>query len=146
MVRIAARKITIKYNGKVAQATVVDMCVGCPSGALDFTTGLFKHLEPALSKGTIYGDWSYGNVDTASKPKSATPQPSPSPPPKSSSTTTQTSSSASPSSTASSSSSTPQPSASSNPAPRVPDDSQFIDQMNAAILVLGGVVASAANP
>ncbi|KAJ2920333.1 hypothetical protein MD484_g202, partial [Candolleomyces efflorescens] len=39
------KPVTITINGKTATATVVDRCVGCPWGNLDFSIGLFKHWE-----------------------------------------------------------------------------------------------------
>ncbi|OJA11929.1 hypothetical protein AZE42_06373 [Rhizopogon vesiculosus] len=48
--------ITISYGGKTAQATIMDECMGCPYGALDFSRGLFDYFADE-SEGEIYGSW-----------------------------------------------------------------------------------------
>ncbi|KAF7322825.1 hypothetical protein HMN09_00061900 [Mycena chlorophos] len=40
------KMIEITYNGKSAQAQIVDECPGCPYAGLDFSTGLFTHFAP----------------------------------------------------------------------------------------------------
>ncbi|KAI0670557.1 hypothetical protein C8Q78DRAFT_1138922 [Trametes maxima] len=53
------RPIEITYNGKTAQATIMDECPGCPSpGGLDLSSGLFSYLAP-LSEGVLYASWRY---------------------------------------------------------------------------------------
>ncbi|KAJ7900384.1 RlpA-like double-psi beta-barrel-protein domain-containing protein-containing protein, partial [Mycena olivaceomarginata] len=39
---VCNKEITITYNGKTAKATVVDQCMDCPYGGLDFSRGLFN--------------------------------------------------------------------------------------------------------
>ncbi|KAF9044717.1 hypothetical protein BDZ89DRAFT_1058810 [Hymenopellis radicata] len=53
-------QITISINGKSTQATIVDECMGCPSGDLDFSEGLFKYFGDT-SQGVLSGSWSYGS-------------------------------------------------------------------------------------
>ncbi|KAL0951149.1 hypothetical protein HGRIS_007883 [Hohenbuehelia grisea] len=147
------KTVTITIEGKSTQATIVDECMGCPSGALDFTTGLFKFFHPNLGDGTLYGEWSYGSAAAPPEPKPTpkpTPKPSPSPSPKPSSKPAKTSSSSTPTSSsdaAQSSSSTPSLSASAAPTATVsPDEPQFLNQLNLAMVDLGSlVVAAAAN-
>ncbi|KAI6096100.1 hypothetical protein EV401DRAFT_1145873 [Pisolithus croceorrhizus] len=45
--------ITISYGGQTAQATIMDECMGCPWGGLDFSTGLFDYFASA-SEGVLY--------------------------------------------------------------------------------------------
>ncbi|TFY79376.1 hypothetical protein EWM64_g4635 [Hericium alpestre] len=52
------KKITITYQGKSAQATIVDECPGCAYGALDLSRGLFDYFAPE-STGVIYADWEF---------------------------------------------------------------------------------------
>ncbi|KAG2116672.1 uncharacterized protein F5147DRAFT_673898 [Suillus discolor] len=94
--------ITITCNGVTLQAQVVDECMGCPYGGLDFSVGLFEGFSP-LSAGVISGTWSFNSASapapspstsayqpppaptTSSQPK-ATPTPTPPPPPSTSAT------------------------------------------------------------
>ncbi|KAG2756959.1 hypothetical protein P692DRAFT_20825452 [Suillus brevipes Sb2] len=55
------KSITILYGGKTAQATVMDKCMGCPYGGLDFSTGLFDYFA-AESDGVLYGSWWFNDV------------------------------------------------------------------------------------
>ncbi|THH19978.1 hypothetical protein EUX98_g8672, partial [Antrodiella citrinella] len=64
------KSITINYNGKSAQATIMDECMGCPYGGLDFSRGLFDYFAPE-SEGVLTGSWSFND---------AAPSPSPTPP------------------------------------------------------------------
>ncbi|KAI6028441.1 hypothetical protein F5J12DRAFT_805432 [Pisolithus orientalis] len=70
------QSITISYGGKTTQATIMDECMGCPWGGLDFSTGLFDFFA-AESEGVLYGTWwfndgsSSGGGDTTT---SSTPQ------------------------------------------------------------------------
>ncbi|KAG2349576.1 hypothetical protein BDR05DRAFT_871333 [Suillus weaverae] len=48
--------ITISYGGKTAQAVIMDECMGCPYGGLDFSRGLFDYFA-SESEGVIYGSW-----------------------------------------------------------------------------------------
>jgi len=67
------KTITMTYGGKTTQATIMDMCPGCPKGGLDLSRGLFSFFE-SQDKGIIYGDWEFGSGSPA-------PAPSPSPAP-----------------------------------------------------------------
>ncbi|MCO5565433.1 hypothetical protein L7F22_019106 [Adiantum nelumboides] len=54
--------ITINYNGKSAQAKIVDSCPTCPYGALDLSTGLFSYLTNGnMGLGEIQMNWSWGS-------------------------------------------------------------------------------------
>ncbi|KAI0948275.1 hypothetical protein AcV7_009072 [Taiwanofungus camphoratus] len=73
--------ITIVYNGKTAQATITDECMGCPYGGLDFSRGLFDYFS-SESQGLIYGTWNYGSgAAPSSSPPPPPPPPSPTPTP-----------------------------------------------------------------
>jgi hypothetical protein len=61
------KTITMTYNGKTTQATVMDQCPGCPYGGLDLSRGLFKFFAPE-SVGILYGTW-YFNDDGPAPPK-----------------------------------------------------------------------------
>jgi hypothetical protein len=50
------KSITIWYGGKTAQATIMDKCMGCPYGGLDFSEGLFSYFA-SESIGVLYGSW-----------------------------------------------------------------------------------------
>ncbi|KAI0831120.1 RlpA-like double-psi beta-barrel-protein domain-containing protein-containing protein [Trametes gibbosa] len=68
------RPIEITYNGKVANAVIMDECPGCPSpGGLDLSEGLFSYLAP-LSEGVLTASWRY--TDEGDDPA---PAPSPKP-------------------------------------------------------------------
>lgn len=62
--------ITISYGGLTAQAVIMDECMGCPYGGLDFSTGLFDYFAPA-SEGVIYGSWWF-NSDAGTTTTSST--------------------------------------------------------------------------
>ncbi|KAF9015219.1 hypothetical protein BDQ17DRAFT_1403917 [Cyathus striatus] len=51
--------VTLTYNGKSAQAQIVDECMGCPPNALDLSVGLFRFLV-GPSQDEVMGDWSFG--------------------------------------------------------------------------------------
>lgn len=112
--------ITIQYGVKTVQATIMDECMGCGYGGLDFTPGLFSALA-SLDAGLIYGSWNYGGSPASTPTPTPTPSPSPTPTPSPSPTPTPTTSSSSISlattSTASSSASTSSASATSTGAP-----------------------------
>ncbi|KAG6815872.1 hypothetical protein H0H87_010615 [Tephrocybe sp. NHM501043] len=65
--------ITITYKGKSTPATVVDKCMECPYGALDFSRGLFDFFA-SEGEGYIYGSWVFGSGDPEPTP---TPKPEP---------------------------------------------------------------------
>ncbi|KAI9571505.1 plant expansin [Boletus coccyginus] len=50
------KSVTIQYGGKTGQATIMDECMGCPWGGLDFSRGLFDYFA-SESEGVIYGTW-----------------------------------------------------------------------------------------
>ncbi|KAG1721195.1 RlpA-like double-psi beta-barrel-protein domain-containing protein-containing protein [Suillus paluster] len=60
--------ITITYGGNTAQATIMDKCMGCPWGGLDFSRGLFNHFA-SEDVGVVYGSWSFD--DGPSEPTSS---------------------------------------------------------------------------
>ncbi|KAJ7599033.1 hypothetical protein C8J56DRAFT_849037 [Mycena floridula] len=58
------KEITIQYNGRSAQAQIVDECMGCPYDGLDFSRGLFNYFvspDTPENVGIIYGSWDYGS-------------------------------------------------------------------------------------
>jgi len=63
--------ITISYGGKTTQAQIVDECMGCPYGGLDFSTSLFTYFA-SESAGIIYGEWTFssGASSSTSQPSS----------------------------------------------------------------------------
>jgi len=73
------KTITITYGGKSTQAQVVDRCVECPPGALDFTRGLFDFFASERA-GYLWGSWSVGS-GTPPKPTTTTPKWTPEPTP-----------------------------------------------------------------
>lgn len=60
------KSITISYQGKSTQATIMDECPGCPYGGLDMSEGLFSYFADT-SVGVFYMDWWYndGSSDPA---------------------------------------------------------------------------------
>ncbi|KAJ7046599.1 RlpA-like double-psi beta-barrel-protein domain-containing protein-containing protein [Mycena alexandri] len=62
------KMIEITYNGKTAQAQIVDECPDCPYAALDFSTALFDHFA-SEDLGVIYGSWVFAD---AAKPTTTT--------------------------------------------------------------------------
>ncbi|KAK7043642.1 hypothetical protein VNI00_008253 [Paramarasmius palmivorus] len=52
------KMITIEYNGKRADARIVDECPSCPYGGLDFSQALFSFFA-SPDEGVIYGNWWY---------------------------------------------------------------------------------------
>ncbi|KAG2075317.1 hypothetical protein BDR04DRAFT_1133349 [Suillus decipiens] len=63
------KSITISYGGKTAQATIMDECMGCPYGGLDFSTGLFNFFA-SQDAGVLYGSWWFN--DDAGEPAPST--------------------------------------------------------------------------
>ncbi|KAG2035833.1 hypothetical protein BDR03DRAFT_899503 [Suillus americanus] len=63
------KSITISFGGKTAQATIMDECMGCPYGGLDFSIGLFSYFASEAA-GVLYGSWWFD--DDASKPAPST--------------------------------------------------------------------------
>lgn len=63
--------VTINYNGKSAQAQIVDSCPTCPYGALDMSTGLFSYLTNGnMGLGEIQMSWSWGSGSSNSNSNS----------------------------------------------------------------------------
>ncbi|KAF9481402.1 hypothetical protein BDN70DRAFT_876369 [Pholiota conissans] len=79
--------ITIKANGKVAHATIVDRCEGCGYGNLDLTDGLYAFFDPSMF-GTFSGEWEFGNGAPAEPTTTKKPTPTPTPKPTSTKTST----------------------------------------------------------
>ncbi|KAF9453787.1 hypothetical protein P691DRAFT_812400 [Macrolepiota fuliginosa MF-IS2] len=147
--------ITITYEGKSVQATVVDECMGCDSDHIDLSPGLLHHIAGPGTDMISDGSWSFGVLAPPSPSPKPKPTPTPPPPPPPPSTTskarptttptstqssTSTSSIAKTSSTASSSSASA--SATPAPTPYVDDGSvhNLID-INVLLINIGGVVA-----
>ncbi|KAG1887362.1 plant expansin [Suillus subluteus] len=63
------KSITISFGGKTAQATIMDECMGCPYGGLDFSIGLFSYFASEAA-GVLYGSWWFD--DGASEPAPST--------------------------------------------------------------------------
>ncbi|KAH6919047.1 B2-aldehyde-forming enzyme [Coprinopsis sp. MPI-PUGE-AT-0042] len=86
--RHCGETVTISYEGKTAQATIMDLCPGCPYGGLDLTRGLFGFFANH-DKGVIQASWDFGGSAPAPPPPPApprpttttTPRPSPTPTP-----------------------------------------------------------------
>lgn len=70
------KTITITCEDKTTQATIVDECMECPYGALDFSRGLFDFFA-SESLGYIYGSWIVGSEEPKPSP-TPTPKPTPS--------------------------------------------------------------------
>jgi hypothetical protein len=118
------KMITMNYNGKTAQAQIMDECPGCPYGGLDLSRGLFSHFA-SEAVGVLQGEWSFndgsgggGNLPSPKPPKTTStpweqpwtktptstweqPTTTPKPKPKPSTTTTSTTTSEKPSTTTS---------------------------------------------
>jgi len=63
------KEVTIEYNGRSAQAQIVDECMGCPWNGLDFSHSLFSHFvspDTPENVGIIHGSWSYGSGGSGS--------------------------------------------------------------------------------
>lgn len=52
--------VSITINGKTQSATIVDECMGCGFGGLDFSSGLFSSFAN-LGVGELHGSWSFGS-------------------------------------------------------------------------------------
>ncbi|KAG1832239.1 hypothetical protein EV424DRAFT_93410 [Suillus variegatus] len=71
--------ITITCNGVSSQAQVVDECMGCPYGGLDFSEGLFQ-VFGSLGAGVLTGTWSFNSASApAPSPSPSAYQPPPAP-------------------------------------------------------------------
>lgn len=161
------KTITMTYNGKTTQATIMDQCPGCPYGGLDLSRGLFRFFA-AESVGIIHGEWHF-NGEGGGPPPPPPPPPKPPKPttpkwfppkttPKPEPTTTwkapepettsskpkpkpsTTSTSASSAAAKSSSVSEPKTSATPVPAPTLVDQTSNLHDMDNAFLGLGGIV------
>ncbi|OJA17778.1 hypothetical protein AZE42_06597 [Rhizopogon vesiculosus] len=77
------KSITISYGGKTAQATIMDECMGCPYGGLDFSVGLFQYFA-SEADGVLYGSWWFNDGSDQTTTTSSytwTPDPTPTPTP-----------------------------------------------------------------
>ncbi|BEI84246.1 hypothetical protein CcaverHIS002_0408500 [Cutaneotrichosporon cavernicola] len=81
------KTITITEGGKSAQATIVDLCPGCPYGALDLSESLFTNFHDT-GKGVFQLSWTFndgsgggGNSDPKPAPEEPKPTPTPTPEP-----------------------------------------------------------------
>jgi hypothetical protein len=72
------KTITMTYNGKTTQATIMDQCPGCPYGGLDLSRSLFRFFAPE-SVGILYGEWHF-NGDGGGGAPPPPPPPKPKPP------------------------------------------------------------------
>ncbi|KAF8061535.1 expansin family protein [Lyophyllum atratum] len=142
------KTITINYKGKSTQAQIVDKCMECPFGALDFSRGLFDFFA-SQDEGYIYGAWNLGSGAPKPTPKpdptTTKEKPTPTPTPTTSTTTTKkTTTTTRPTSTSSSSSSVVESKTSSTTSTTtmaLPTD--VFSQLNQGLLNLGGVVIGA---
>ncbi|CAK9780168.1 hypothetical protein CC85DRAFT_274160 [Cutaneotrichosporon oleaginosum] len=82
------KSITITEGGKTAQATIVDLCPGCPYGALDLSESLFSVFHDH-GKGVFQLSWNFndgsgggggGNGGQQQQQPSETPAPAPNSP------------------------------------------------------------------
>ncbi|GLB35357.1 putative non-catalytic module family expn [Lyophyllum shimeji] len=143
------KTITITWHGKSTQAQIVDKCMECPYGALDFSRGLFDYFSDE-SAGYLYGTWFLGSgeppkpspqpVPTTTKEK---PTPTPTPTWTSTKTTSTHTTATTPSSsslpaTTSTSSATPSSTA-------IPFPTDVLSQLDLIMLNLGGVAIGAAR-
>jgi len=133
--------ITISYNGKSTQATIVDRCPGCPFGGLDLSEGLFSFLSNP-SVGIIYGEWNLGGAPAPPPPPPPPPKPTPTPTPtpKPSSTSSKSSSSSSSKASAAAKQAT-----STNPAAATATGGSGgnLNTWSMAIVGMGGLVGAA---
>lgn len=76
------KKIRITANGITCDAEIVDMCPGCPFGALDMSKALFHHFAE-FDAGVIYVKWHLldGSDESATPVPAKTPEKPPPPPP-----------------------------------------------------------------
>ncbi|KAG1899194.1 uncharacterized protein F5891DRAFT_1040043 [Suillus fuscotomentosus] len=149
--------ITITVNGKSAQAQIVDECLGCPCGGLDFSQGLFEFFA-STSVGELSGSWSYGTSASTSStllPSTTTQQSSTS---TWTSPTTTSSSTPTPTSTLTTTStliatttpmtSVPLPTTSSSTASPLPafspDNPQILAQINLGLIEFGSLLQACA--
>jgi len=163
------KTITMTYNGKTTQATIMDECPGCPYGGLDLSRGLFTFFAPE-STGVLYGTWSFNDGGAPPPPPTTTkewlpplptftwtppkptttfkPQPTttwtPEPTTSSTSSTKYSSSSAPPTSSSKPSSSAVTSSSVAPAAPSiVPQPPQNLPLLSQSLLQLGGLIVAA---
>lgn len=94
------KTITMTFNGKTTQATIMDECPGCPFGGLDLSRGLFNFFS-SPDAGVIYGTWNF-NGGSGDGSGDHAPPPPPPPPPKPQTTTHSTTHTPQPSTTSTS--------------------------------------------
>ncbi|KAF7289192.1 hypothetical protein MIND_01380300 [Mycena indigotica] len=68
------KEISISYQGKTANAKIVDECMGCPEWGLDLSQSLFGHfvggVQNDLNVGVINADWSFVDDNSDENQKS----------------------------------------------------------------------------
>lgn len=69
---MCGQTITITVSGKSTQATIQDMCPGCPEGGLDLAEGLFKFFANT-DVGVLEGSWTFASGSNTSSGSSTTP-------------------------------------------------------------------------
>ncbi|KAF5386807.1 hypothetical protein D9615_001858 [Tricholomella constricta] len=158
------KTITVNYKGKSAQAQIVDRCVECPYGALDFSQGLFEYMSNNnLDLGYLYGSWNFGSGEPKPTPKpeptttkekptsSSTPTPTPKPTTTPEKTSTKESSTTTSHSTTTSSSSTSVIESKTSTSSAAPSETTIafptdgISQLNLVLLNLANVVVGGAS-
>lgn len=140
------KTITITYGGKTAQAQIVDRCVECPYGALDFTYGLFDYFGPE-SAGYLYGTWTLGGAPEEPTTTKAKPTPTPTPTPKPTTTSTKKTTTSTTSTSSSTSTKASSTSAStSSTAFAAPTPVGVWAEAHQIVLNLGGIAVGAAVP
>lgn len=80
--------VTIECNGKTAQATIMDECMGCPYCGIDMSTGLFQKFAD-LGAGVLTCNWWFNDAAPAPPappppppaPKTTSKKPAPAPSP-----------------------------------------------------------------
>jgi len=138
--------ITIIANGKTATAQIMDECMGCPYGGLDFSRGLFDYFA-SESVGVLTGSWYFGTTPTTTS-TSTIYTPTTTQTPTSTPTTTSTSSSFSSSvvssfSSLSSTSSAADSSPSTSPNTTTSLADGVLEQLNLAFVDIGAIIFAA---
>ena len=62
----------MSYGGKSASVRVVDLCPGCPHGALDASPTVFRHLVGSLGPGVVNVQWNWGGCGSSGSSSSST--------------------------------------------------------------------------
>jgi len=56
--RLCGRRVRLNFQGRSADATIVDRCPGCRNGDLDLSPALFQRFA-SLGTGRIRGTWDF---------------------------------------------------------------------------------------